>query len=397
MELFNKPLNQVKLDDIQTIFNNKVPESRTLDYKLEIHPITDGGNKEFLKDVSAFANTMGGYLIYGIQEEEGIPTGIEGVHVEDFDKLKLHFENLLRTGVDPVIRGTDFQAVDIEGIKKIVIIKIPRSIARPHVVKIKNHFRFYGRNSAGVYPLEIDDLRRDFLASETLATRIKNFRIDRLSQIVAGETPVPLIKGGKIVLHLIPISAFEIGKKYDLTRISSLDFSPIYSSGWNHRVNFDGLVTYTYMREEGYAYNYTQLFHNGILEAVDALLLQPREEGKIGIPSVAYELKLVNALNSYLTSYSKLDVDFPIWICLSLIGVKDYIMFVSSRLWLHDVHPIDRNELIIPEIQVEKGDIPSEYILKPAFDSIWNACGYERSFNYNNGEWKGEQKVKSIK
>ena len=210
MELFNKPLNQVKLEDIQTIFQDKVPESRTLDYKLEIHPMTDGGNKEFLKDVSAFANTMGGYLIYGIKEEEGIPIGIEGVHVDDFDKLKLHFENLLRTGVDPAIRGTDFQTVDIEGIKKIVIIKVPRSISRPHVVRIKNHFRFYGRNSASVYPLEVDDLKRAFLASETLATRIRNFRNDRLSQIAVGERPVPLFKGGKIVLHLIPVSAFEL-------------------------------------------------------------------------------------------------------------------------------------------------------------------------------------------
>lgn len=393
MELFNKPLNQVKLDDIQTIFQDKVPESRILDYKLKIHPMTDGGNKEFLKDVSAFANTMGGYLIYGIEEDEGIPIGIEGVYVEDFDKLKLHFENLLRTGVDPVIRGVDFQAVDLDDSKKIVIIEVPRSIARPHVVKIKNHFRFYGRNSAGVYPLEIVDLKRAFLASETLATSIRNFRADRLSQIVVGETPVPLIKGGKIVLHLIPVSAFELGKRYDLTRVSGSDLSPIYASGWNHRVNFDGLVTYMDIREEGYEYTYTQLFHNGIIEAVDALLLQPREKDKIGIPSVAYEKQLIQALNSYFLVFSKLDVDFPIWVCLSLIGVKDYVMWVSERLWIRDVHPIDRNELIIPEIQVEQGNVPSKYILKPAFDSIWNACGYERSFNYDNkGEWKGEGK-----
>lgn len=391
MELFNKLLNQVTLEDIQTTFQDKVPESRTLDYKLEIHPMTDGGNKEFLKDVSAFANTMGGYLIYGIEEKEGIPTGIKGVHVEDFDKLKLHFENLLRTGADPVIRGADFQAVNFEDLKKIVIIKVPRSIARPHAVKIKNHFRFYGRNSVGVYPLEVDDLRQAFLASETLATRIRNFRTDRLSQIAVGETPVPLIKGGKIVLHLIPVSAFELGKKYDLVKVPFSDLPPIYASGWNHRVNFDGLVTYMGIREERYTYNYTQIFHNGIIEAVDALLLQPREEGKIFIPSKAYEIKIVEAVNKYLSICSKLNVDFPIWICLSLIGVKNYIMWVDSRLWLDDVRPIDRNELIIPEIQVEQGDIPSEYILKPAFDSIWNACGYERSFNYdNNGKWNVE-------
>jgi hypothetical protein len=336
---------------------------------------------------------MGGYLIYGIKEEEGVPTRLEGVHVEDFDKLKLHFENLLRTGVDPVIRGTDFQAVDVEGVKKIVIIKVPRSIARPHVVKIKNHFRFYGRNSAGVYPFEVDDLKRAFLASDTLANRIKNFRTDRLSQIAVGETPVPLIKGGKIILHLIPVSAFEFGKKYDLTKISISDLPPICASGCNQRVNFDGLVTYMDIREEKYAYNYTQIFHNGIIEAVDGFLLQSREEGKIGIPSGAYEKKLIQALNKYFIVCSKLDIDFPMWVCLSLIGVKDYMMWVNNSLWFREVHPIDRNELIIPEIRVEHENIPSEYILKSAFDSIWNACGYERSFNYDdNGKWNVESR-----
>lgn len=389
MDLFVKALSEVSIDDIGAIVRDKIPESRTLDYKLEVHLPTDAGNKEFLRDISAFANTVGGYLIYGISEAEGMPVGIKGVEVDDFDKMKLRFENLLRTGVDPPIRGVDFVAVEVRDSKKAVVVKIPKSIARPHAVKIKKHFRFYGRNSSGVYPLEVDDLRQAFLASETLAIRIRNFRAERLSQIAVGETPIPLIKGAKIVLHLIPVSAFELGTKYDLTRVSSIGFPPIYASGWSHRVNFDGLVTYMDVPEEGYAYNYTQIFQNGIIEAVDALLLQRREEGGLGIPSVAYETKLVEALNTYLTICWKLSVDLPIWICLSLVGVKDYVMWANQRLFLRKVHPIDRNELVIPEIQVEHRDVSSARILKPAFDSIWNACGYQCSLNYDeNGNWK---------
>ena len=49
-----------------------------MDYKLKLHPATDAGNKEFLKDSSAFANTVGGYLIRGVDEKEVIPTSIRG-------------------------------------------------------------------------------------------------------------------------------------------------------------------------------------------------------------------------------------------------------------------------------------------------------------------------------
>ena len=67
MELFNEPLNKLIIDNIKIIVQDKIPESRTLDYKRELPPQTDAGNKELLKDISAFANTVGGYLIYGIE------------------------------------------------------------------------------------------------------------------------------------------------------------------------------------------------------------------------------------------------------------------------------------------------------------------------------------------
>jgi len=388
MELFNKPLNKLIIDDIKIIVQDKIPESRTLDYKRDLPPQTDGGNKELLKDISAFANTFGGYLIYGIEEKEGAPTEILGVDVNDFDVLKQRFENLLRTGVDPVIRGVDYCAIDISNSKKIVVIKIPRSIARPHVVKIKEHFRFYGRNPSGVHQLEIEDLRRAFLESETFVTKIKNFRSDRLSAISTNETFMPLPSGAKIVLHLIPDSSFELGKKYVFGENWTSDFPPIHNRGWDRRITFDGIMTYFGNDKEGIAYYYTHVFNNGVLEAVDAFLLHIRDEKKI-IPSIAYEETLINALSKYLVSFKKYQIELPVWICLSLVGIKGYIMWVDSFWDSDEVQPIDRDELIIPPIRIESYDLSADKVLKPAFDSIWNACGYKQSSNYDEkGNWR---------
>jgi hypothetical protein len=45
--------------------------------------------------------------------------------------------------------------------------------------------------------------------------------------------------------------------------------------------------------------------------------------------------------------------------------------------------------ITIPDIIIADLDFPVATSLRPAFDAIWNAYGYERSPSYRaNGEWK---------
>lgn len=148
-------------------------------------------------------------------------------------------------------------------------------------------------------------------------------------------------------------------------------------------------MTYLGNDEEGIVYYYTHVFNNGVLEAVDAFSLQAQGEKKI-IPSVAYEKELIDALNKYLYSFKKYQIELPAWVCLSLVGIKGYVMGVKE-FWFRGrkVNPIDRDELIVPPIRIESYDLPVDRILKPAFDSICNACGHPCSLNYDeNNNWK---------
>jgi hypothetical protein len=386
MQPFNKPLKSLTYDDIDTLIREQIPESRTLDYKRDLYGNDDAAKDEFRYDVSAFANTAGGYLIIGVDEEKTIPKTVTPVPIENVDELQLHFQNLLRTKVDPPIRGVDFKPIATPDGKWVLVIEIPRSISRPHGVSYKEHWRFYGRHSSGKYPYAVDDLRQAMLWSETLAAKIRNFRNDRLAQISVGETPIPLFDGAKTVLHLIPMSSFELGQRYNVDKIQTINILPIYAGGCNHRINFDGLVTYE-DDGTGHSFNYTQVFRNGIVEAVDGCLLQVHQEMK-HIPATGYEIELVRALQRYLAALVTLGVEFPMWVCLSLLGVKGYLVWMDSSFWSRTAHPIDRAELILPEIEVEDASIPAECILKPAFDAVWNACGFERCMVYDkSGNW----------
>jgi hypothetical protein len=386
MHPFDKPIGNITLADIEALIQDQVPESRTLDYKRDLYTNSDRDKKNFLIDVSAFANTVGGYLIIGIAEEDSVPKTIDGVKIQEFDNLKLRFENILRMSVDPSIRGVEFHAVDFADDKKVLIIEVPRSISRPHAVTFQKYHRFHGRNSCGTYPFEVDDIRQAILESETLATKIKNFRNNRVSMIVVGETPIPLKLEAKVVLHIMPVSSFELNAHINFDKVEINEMPPITSGSYGKRYNLDGL----FISNE---FSYVQLFKNGIIEAVDTFLLEPnilqaseRQLHKY-IPSEAFEIDLVKSINKYFILLNGLCIKTPIWIGLSLLNVRGYWMNVNRRSPSNH-QEIDRDDLLVSEILLDDIKKPGEVVLKPIFDCVWNACGIERSFKYDeDGNW----------
>ena len=70
---FNKQLDDVDIDDIQSLIEEKVKEDTTIDYKME-----KASYNTIAKVISSFLNTKGGLLLYGVKEEYEIPIEITG-------------------------------------------------------------------------------------------------------------------------------------------------------------------------------------------------------------------------------------------------------------------------------------------------------------------------------
>ena len=62
--------------DLQNLIDHQVREGKVIEYKRDLYGNTDSEKKEFLADVSSFANTVGGDLIIGMDEEEALPIEI---------------------------------------------------------------------------------------------------------------------------------------------------------------------------------------------------------------------------------------------------------------------------------------------------------------------------------
>jgi predicted HTH transcriptional regulator len=77
-----------------------ISEGKTIEYKQEIPSTRDEDKREFLADISSFANTEGADIIYGVTEDQGVITDIVGL-AGDLDAEVLRLENLIRDGIAP--------------------------------------------------------------------------------------------------------------------------------------------------------------------------------------------------------------------------------------------------------------------------------------------------------
>ena len=384
--MINKDLEQINEADLQALKDNATSEGKTLEYKQQLPGNTDTEKKEFLADVSSFANSSGGDLIFGIVEDGGVPSEIEGVAISDTDQEIQRMENIIRDGIEPRIPSVSIKPISLPNSRTAILIRILTSWCGPHRVVYQGHDRFYARNSSGKYPLDVAELRTAFNMTEAIAERIRRFTIDRVSKTIANENPIELNVGAKIILHLTPMISFRLAQNYDINSIASryTQMPPISHYGFSNRYNLDGLLVYS--ADEGQAYSYAQLFRTGIIEAVDSILLS-RDNGDLYIPSITYEERLIEAVSNYTSVQKSLNIEPPIFIFLSFIGVRGYRMGVGHGIRPSNVR-IDRDVLLLPEVIINSYDFQPTLILKSTFDSVWNACGYSRSLNYNaNGEW----------
>lgn len=382
-----KPLQQITADDIQALLSNKVPEGRSLDYKLTLPGNRDTDKKEFLADVSSFANAAGGHLLFGINEQEGVPVTIEGLVGADLDAEILRLENLARDGIEPRIPGIHMRAVDVGDGKPVLIIHVPKSWMGPHMVTFKNTSKFHIRNSAGKYQMDVSEIRSAFSLSEGLPKKVETFRNERLARIIAGETPVPVMDNAKVVLHLVPLSAFTPFQQInpsDLYQNNQL-LSPLRHHGMSPRINFEGLVSYspgTHPEHIGYC----QTFRTGIIEAVDAYTIRQNEHNVI--PSVTLVQEIEEGVGKYLQALKALEVPEPAILQLSILGADGYKL-ADGQNWDWQSQPaVDREMLILPDVLIEdyEGDVHA--IIKPILDALWQTCGYFGCSWYDpEGNW----------
>lgn len=157
----------------------KMPEGAQIDYKIALSgPNKNEGYKEFLKDITSFANANGGLLLLGVQEPtneirpENQIAGIEGG-----DALATDLERVAATSTDPRIPGLLIKPVAVQNNKHVIVVHVPGSIIKPHMVNYSKHRSFYIRHSESSVPMTTHEIRDAVLSSATSEGRARSYAL----------------------------------------------------------------------------------------------------------------------------------------------------------------------------------------------------------------------------
>jgi hypothetical protein len=393
------PFDEITDNDLISLVENGYSERRTVEYKRELPGGSDADRREFLADASSFANASGGDLLFGVDEDEGVPTRIVP-QTGSADAAKLAWESSIRDGVSPRIPGIQVRAIQVEG-GYVLHLRIPRSWAAPHAVTYKGSFRFYGRTSAGKYPLDVSQLRAAFLGGAEIADRIRAFRVERVASILAGEAPVPLVQNPKVILHLVPYEAFGATPSLELnaTEGSGMFRPPFDAYPGTTRWNIDGLLTLDRRSDEDGAASYAQLFRSGIYEGVDAHMITTDVHDNFRAPFV-YGYWLEKALNRDLANplhvLQRIGVQPPVVVLVTVVGINDYLMLAGQQFLGQSAKRFHRDIIALPDIVLDqfpanpRDELP--LLMRPSIDAFWQAGGWPQSPDYDDdGAWREER------
>lgn len=372
--MFN--MKNIKKSDLQALIDNQVFENRELEYKdysFVGGKLPDKQRDKFMKEIAAFANTNGGTIIIGMQEDENrLPTKLSGagMRLGDFDGWLSSFKQMVLSRIRPHLHGIECVPVVLEDNNIAIVISIPKSYARPHSFWDGNKDEFFMRHVNGIMYMDIDDLRKEFLYTSGLQDKIKEFKRERISLILANECVGDLGNLAKLVIHIIPEWSFELGNIVDLKQLyMNSSVHPLSGSSWNYRYNADGYCILGASRLLHYIPTYTQFFHNGIIEATEVRSISGYREKEVYDWS-ALQGQLMRVITDYGSLLEMMDVPKPWHISASLLNAKGY---VTSTCWDMSA-PIERD--IVNSLEgICTEDSPMQDALKVVFDSLSNAFG----------------------
>lgn len=211
----NKSFLECDEEDLKLLIENPdYRENEYIDYKKNFSFLEIKDKKEFIiqkkcefkSDVCAFANAEGGYLIFGISDDNGCASELCGINIlnDDTDKFELDRRNDLM-GIQPRIPYLKFHFIKLENGKFIIIIYIKHDNFAPylHIENEKNHqvFRRTGNKKA---TMTYTELRNMFNQSLSLDKEIYKYRKERIEYYSEQSENKNDIFSRFLLLHIIP-------------------------------------------------------------------------------------------------------------------------------------------------------------------------------------------------
>ena len=167
--LSRNEVNNLQKESLEEFLALRVQEGAYIDYKRKLSgKKKKEAHKEFLKDITAFANANGGLLVLGVKEpseDQSVDDQIIGL--EDGTELAKTLERLAASSVEPRIPGLLVNPVTISDTHAVVAVYIPNSMIKSHMVNYMKDRTFFIRHTESSVPMATHEIRDAVLNSAT--------------------------------------------------------------------------------------------------------------------------------------------------------------------------------------------------------------------------------------
>lgn len=360
MVFYEKQLDDISLEDIQSVIDNQFTEDKYFEYKQEMK-----GNEEkanILRVVCGFSNAEGGLFIYGLNEKDKKPHSIQGVSLNNksWDEKKRSILDSIYMNIEPKVY-VDIKGIELPGTDNIVIlIKVPKSFNSPHSVRDGQNRKFFIRRDGSTNPMDYEEIKSMFAMNSNLFENINRYKNNRINKMISNNN-----KYFQIIFHAIPFNIFSneyISLKKARDLMSNNEF---FRGSYNY--NFEGLYNVFYP---------SQIFRNGTFE----WRYEDSEGAKIFDLSY-FQYEYVDFVKESLTIYNELNINCPIVFFVTLINIQniDIQKSLMDRSKVIDTNRniLDPNGCIIKNTKHIKNEVHNLFV------PIWNHFGKNVDYIFN--------------
>ncbi len=387
MHLRGVHLNDLDWPLLERCSAEQVEESRTLDFKRgrpDLDSTRERPKRDLCEDISAFANTGGGVLLFGIDEllEQGRRGSRMGpivrVPLDDFDHYRDRLYEILRAAMEPrfdqfLVRDVRRDAGDRDGV---IAVGIERSIRSPHRVKAYDSFQFMNRTMRSAEAMDVEQIReafrRSFESTQDAAERLTQAEQRKRPRKFYEETAT-------LFATIIPASrdALPFPIRHDRVR------EALETQRETRRNLVGGTVGYdergAVLRSRDGTIPLDRVSGDGSLERIDVI---PTDRPTARLSEVGLARSLYRSFAAFRQVREILGIVGPSLVSFGLIGGGGYKLYQiepparTGGAWMFpqdEAHELPAGDLFK---RAETSDDTVGVTLKAIADSFWQAAGH---------------------
>lgn len=170
-----RALDDISTDEIASLVEDHVSEQQHLEFKATFRHKDPAARVELLRDIVSMANGGGGYLVFGVRDDGRgrAQCFVERALMEGSDSMMRSIRDLCFDHIAERIEGIEIRSRSVKG-NTVIIVRIPISGRRPHMVTLGHRTHFVTRAENGKREMSLAEIRKAFVNEPT------GMRLDRM-------------------------------------------------------------------------------------------------------------------------------------------------------------------------------------------------------------------------